>query len=76
MIRKVVRPVTLSDGSHLRAGTLVMGSPLPRHLDHSLYSEADTFDGSRFYRDGARPQEPLVVPSLEYFPFGYGPFAW
>lgn len=77
IIRKTVQPITLSDGSHIREGILLLASPLPTHFDESIYANAERFEPLRFHQHGDRkPQEFLVSPSLDYFPFGYGPHSW
>ncbi|KAF8193437.1 cytochrome P450 [Pholiota molesta] len=74
IIRKTIQPITLSDGSHIPKGRLLLASPLPVHLDEKIYSHAEHFDGLRFHTPhDARQQELLISPSLKYFPFGYGP---
>ena len=77
IIRKTVQPITLSDGSHIQEGILLLASPLPTHFDESIYANAESFEPLRFHQLGdKKPQEFLVSPSLDYFPFGYGPHSW
>lgn len=70
--------MTLSDGSHIREGILLLASPLPTHFDESIYANAERFEPLRFHQLGDnKPQEFLVSPPLvDYFPFAYGLHSW
>ncbi|GJE97803.1 cytochrome P450 [Phanerochaete sordida] len=74
MFRHVLRPVTLSDGTHLPAGTTVVTPTLPTHLDGANYADAGAFDALRFYR-AAGVQPALVTTSADYITFGHGKHA-
>ncbi|EGO21957.1 hypothetical protein SERLADRAFT_351141, partial [Serpula lacrymans var. lacrymans S7.9] len=75
MLRKAIQPITLSDGSHLPIGTLLMVSPLPVHMSSELYEDAEVFDGFRFHKAESQSPNQMAIPSLDYFPFGYGSLA-
>ncbi len=49
-IRKVMRPVDLSDGTHLPAGASLLAPLAGVSRDDRFYPDADTFDGLRFWR--------------------------
>ena len=47
--RKALRPITLSDGSVIPAGTLAFCAANAINFDPRFYPDAQTFDGLRFY---------------------------
>jgi cytochrome P450 len=49
-IRKVVKPIDLSDGTHLPPGTKLLTPLAGICRDGHFYSDPDTFDALRFYR--------------------------
>ncbi|KAJ0167756.1 Ent-kaurene oxidase [Colletotrichum tanaceti] len=49
-IRKVVRPVDLSDGTHLPPGTKVLAPQAGISHDERYFEDPDTFDALRFYK--------------------------
>ncbi|CAA7267668.1 unnamed protein product [Cyclocybe aegerita] len=69
VLRRTVQPLTLSDGSYIPEGTILLASSLPAHRDPSKYPNPDAFDGRRFHTE----EDSLTSPSLAYFPFGFGP---
>jgi hypothetical protein len=48
--RKVNKPITLSDGTYLKAGTLVSAPAMAINYDPALYTNPEEFDGLRFYK--------------------------
>ncbi|RYP56338.1 hypothetical protein DL771_011957 [Monosporascus sp. 5C6A] len=49
-IRKVMKPIDLSDGTHLPAGTSLLAPLAGVSRDERFYPGAETFDGLRFWR--------------------------
>ncbi|RYP56062.1 hypothetical protein DL769_009988 [Monosporascus sp. CRB-8-3] len=49
-IRKVMKPIDLSDGTHLPAGTSLLAPLAGVSRDDRFYPGAETFDGLRFWR--------------------------
>ncbi|KAH8908882.1 cytochrome P450 [Coniochaeta sp. PMI_546] len=49
-IRKVIKPIDLSDGTHLPPGTKLLTPLAGICRDGHFYSDPDTFDALRFYR--------------------------
>ncbi|ETS79291.1 hypothetical protein PFICI_09144 [Pestalotiopsis fici W106-1] len=85
-IRIVEKPITLSDGTHLPAGTHIESAHASIVQDSNLYSNPETFDGHRFMnlRAGAIPdplgyknreQHQFVTATKEFMAFGYGRHA-
>ena len=48
-MRVVNKPITLSDGTVLKAGTKAFAPSMAINLDEAVYTNADEFDGLRFY---------------------------
>ena len=78
--RKALKDVTLSDGTVLPAGTLVVANSYPMHHDDAHYPGAAAFDPFRFARiregDGEGTKHQFVATSNSYVPFGVGRHAW
>ncbi|KAM0255315.1 hypothetical protein ACHAQJ_005905 [Trichoderma viride] len=49
-IRKVLKPIDLSDGTHLPAGTRVLAPQAGVSIDEQFFPNAKEFDALRFYR--------------------------
>ncbi|KAI2622158.1 ent-kaurene oxidase [Hypomontagnella submonticulosa] len=49
-IRKVMKPVDLSDGTHLPAGTNLLAPMAGVAVDSRYYPDPEVFDGLRFYK--------------------------
>ncbi|CAD6569440.1 MAG: hypothetical protein ASARMPREDX12_002450 [Alectoria sarmentosa] len=47
--RKALRPITLSDGTHIPPGTFTFSPANAIGSDPNIYPDANTFDGLRFY---------------------------
>ncbi|KAH9914911.1 cytochrome P450 [Epithele typhae] len=78
--RKVLKDVTLPDGTFLPAGTLVHAALYPTHRESSVYgATADEFDPWRFARmreaAGEGTKHQYVNTSTDYLPFGHGRHA-
>ncbi|KAM5543009.1 hypothetical protein V8D89_003393 [Ganoderma adspersum] len=77
--RKALKDVTLSDGTVLPAGTLVVANSYPMHYDDAHYPNAAAFDPFRFARiregDGEGTKHQFVATSNSYVPFGVGRHA-
>ncbi|KAI2609248.1 ent-kaurene oxidase [Hypoxylon sp. NC1633] len=58
-IRKVMKPVDLSDGTHLPAGTNLLAPMAGIAVDERYYADPTTFDGLRFWklRQQQQPQQ-------------------
>jgi cytochrome P450 len=81
MQRKVMKDITLSDGTFVPKGVVIMSVALPMHRDSELYPDATTFDGFRFSDIRAETESEALkhqTVSLrpEYLLFGYGKHAW
>ena len=80
MTRKVLKDMTLLDGTFLPKGTVIVVATDPTHYDESNYADASTFDPLRFARmreaDGEGTKHQFVNTSLEYMVFGHGKHAW
>ena len=57
--RKALRPITLSDGTHIPSGTFTFSPANAISFDSNIYPNPDTFDGLRFYsmRQGSVEEE-------------------
>ena len=75
-----MRDVTLSDGTVLPKGSLLVSASYPMHHDESIYKDANIFEPFRFSRmregEGEDMKYQFVSTSLEYVPFGHGRHAW
>ena len=80
MTRKILKDITLSDGTLLPRGTLVVSASDSAHHDEANYADPDVFDGFRFARmregDGEDTKHQFVHTSLDYMAFGHGRHAW
>lgn len=47
--RKALRPITLSDGTHIPSGTFTFSPANAISFDSNIYPDPNTFDGLRFY---------------------------
>ncbi|KAI1768091.1 ent-kaurene oxidase [Hypoxylon sp. FL1150] len=56
-IRKVMKPIDLSDGTHLPAGTDLLAPMAGIALDERFYSDPTVFDGLRFYKQFQQQQK-------------------
>ncbi|ERT02313.1 cytochrome P450 [Sporothrix schenckii 1099-18] len=56
-IRKVMQPITLSDGTCLPSGTKILAPQVGYSRDERHYPEPDTFDALRFFRLRQRSEE-------------------
>ena len=78
MMRKAMKDVTLSDGTFVPKGTLVVAPQYAVHHDKRNYSEPYTFRPDRFAREhsprGWGPQ--YVTTTTDFIPFGHGKHAW
>lgn len=79
--RKVVKDVTLLDGTFLPRGTELLATAYGIHHNDATYEDPDVFDPFRFsrMREGSKTKHAncqLVHPSPYYLSFGYGRHAW
>jgi cytochrome P450 len=82
MSRLVLRPLKLSNGMTIPAGTLVAIPASATHRDEISYPNPDEFDGFRFAKlrddegDTATNKYQAVSTSNENLPFGLGRHTW
>ena len=81
MIRLVLRPLKLSNGMTIPAGTLVAIPASATHRDEISYPDPDEFDGFRFAKlreDGGTETSryQAVSASGEHLAFGLGRHTW
>ena len=80
MTRKVLKDITLHDGTFLPKNTIVAAASVSTHYDGNIYADAETFDPFRFARmrtgEGESTKHQFVNTSTEYIPFGHGKHAW
>jgi len=79
VLRKVLQNVTLSDGTRLPKGTLVVAAAEATHLDQNNYENAKVFDPFRFSNmrteESDRIKHQYVSTSGEFISFGHGKHA-
>ncbi|RPD64698.1 cytochrome P450 [Lentinus tigrinus ALCF2SS1-6] len=77
--RKVMKDITLLDGTFIPKGTFIGAASYPMHYDDSIYENASAFDPFRFSRmrgeDGEGTKHQFVNTSIEYLSFGHGKHA-
>nr|VWO96362.1 Tea4 [Ganoderma boninense] len=83
MQRVAARDSTLCDGTRIPRGTTVCASAHQLHRDAPALENANVFDPFRFARmhaAAATEDDALklqaTTTSLEFLPFGHGPYAW
>ena len=80
VMRKILQDVTLSDGTLLPTGTLVVGASWSTHHDARYYSDPNAFSPFRWAElreeDGENLKHQFVRTSPEYIAFGHGSHAW
>ena len=78
--RKVLKDITLPDGTMIPSGTLICAASHPTHHDEGIYDAPYTFDPWRFSRVRESADESgrfqLVNTSVNYLPFGHGKLSW
>jgi cytochrome P450 len=78
--RRAAKNITLSDGTFIPAGTLLMAPSLAVSADESIYPDADTFDGLRYFKLRQRSKEDenihqFTTTSKNMLHFGVGRHA-
>ncbi|KAH9849240.1 cytochrome P450 [Lenzites betulinus] len=78
--RRVMKDLTLRDGTFLPEGTALLATSYDIHHDGDIYENPEVFDPFRFSRmrgDSGedRVKHQLVNTSVEYMPFGHGKHA-
>ena len=81
MTRKVLKDITLPDGTFVPKNTLIVTTADAVHHDESHYADANTFDPFRFARmrdeDNDRATSlQFSNTSTDWLPFGHGRHAW
>jgi len=75
-IRKVLKPLTLPDGTQLAVGTLLGMDTQNAVFNHSTLEKPDVFDGFRFERlrsvPGSEQKFQAVNPGPDHLVYGYG----
>ncbi|GJE87319.1 cytochrome P450 [Phanerochaete sordida] len=61
LLRKTMRPYTFRDGTWLPEGVIVTASQTASHTDSEHFTNADTFDGFRFFRARERAAQTEAV---------------
>ncbi|TRX89080.1 hypothetical protein FHL15_009997 [Xylaria flabelliformis] len=62
-IRKVMKPIDLSDGTHLPSGTSLLTPLAGISLDERYYPDPEVFDGLRFWKLRQQQQSPAPTRS-------------
>ncbi|OSX67132.1 hypothetical protein POSPLADRAFT_1051287 [Postia placenta MAD-698-R-SB12] len=78
VMRKVVQDITLSDGTYLPRGTMIVAASLGTHTDEKYYKNAEAFEPFRFSEmrmEGDAVRKQYVNTSKEFIPFGHGKHA-
>ncbi|KAJ2977905.1 hypothetical protein NUW58_g7665 [Xylaria curta] len=57
-IRKVMKPIDLSDGTHLPSGTSLLTPLAGISLDERYFPDPEVFDGLRFWKLRQQPESP------------------
>ncbi|KAM5530553.1 hypothetical protein V8D89_015788 [Ganoderma adspersum] len=74
--RKVIKDITLHDGTFIPKGTVVAAAAHATHHDESNYSNADVLVPFRFARvrerEGEGSKHQFVKTSVDFVPFGHG----
>ncbi|PCH34174.1 cytochrome P450, partial [Wolfiporia cocos MD-104 SS10] len=77
--RKLLQDITLSNGTFLPKGTIVVSAASATHLDERYYEHANEFEGFRFADmrtdESERTKHQYVSTSSEYIAFGHGKHA-
>lgn len=78
LMRKVLQNITLSDGTYLPHGTLVVAASFSTHTDEKYYENPGVFEPFRFYimrtqSDALRKQ--YVNTSKDFIALGHGKHA-
>lgn len=80
LTRKALKDMTLSDGTFIPAGTILMAASTATHLDPDNYEDPTVFNPWRFSdmrdKDGEGTRHQLVSTSADYISFGHGKHAW
>jgi cytochrome P450 len=81
MMRKALKPLTLSDGTHLPKGQWVVAPACAINRSTQYYANPDDFDAFRFSRmreaeAGHETKHQLTCPEKGYLSFGMGKHAW
>ncbi|KAI0080996.1 cytochrome P450 [Panus rudis PR-1116 ss-1] len=80
LIRKTIKPITLSTGHRIPPGHIIVATSAAMHLDEEHYPNPEVFDPFRFsdLRDGdtgEATKHQYVSTSSDYIPFGHGKHA-
>lgn len=74
------KDLTLSDGTFIPSGTVIVAASSATHSDSEYYTDPDVFNPWRFSskreEDGENARHQFVATSTEYISFGHGKHAW
>lgn len=56
-MRKVMQDITLSDGTYLPKGTMIVAASLGTHTDEKYYKSAEAFEPFKFLRCARRAMQ-------------------
>nr|BAD94562.1 cytochrome P450 [Phanerodontia chrysosporium]BAL05132.1 cytochrome P450 [Phanerodontia chrysosporium] len=77
--RKALKPLTLSDGTFIPKGTVLVTPTVATHFDDDNYKNPTVFDPFRYYREKERDMSAVkhqfVTTSPDYVSFGHGKHA-
>ena len=75
-----MKPTTLSDGTRIPAGSLVVTPSIPTHFDEEHYEDPEVFNPWRFSDmrgdDSEAGVKQFVGTSPEYIAWGFGRHSW
>ena len=79
-MRKMLKNLTLSDGTVIPKGALVVAPSRAIHYDETYYPNPRAFEPFRFFdireKDGVNIKHQLVSTTSEFLAFGHGQHAW
>lgn len=75
-----MKPIALSDGIRIPAGSLVVTPSIPTHFDEENYEDPEEFNPWRFSDtrgdDSEAGVKQFVGTSPEYVAWGFGRHSW
>jgi cytochrome P450 len=74
LMRKVLKPKTFRDGTHLPVGTMTITPTMPHQMDAANYANPTQLDPTRFEqaKDSESPRKYFTSVDSEYLAFGIG----
>ena len=78
--RRALKDITLSDGTFIPKGSVLVAASASTHLDEEHYDHATVFNPWRFSdmreQEGGGNRYQFVSTSVDFIPFGHGKHAW